>query len=671
MLYTKIIPLLALAALLVLALPVSAAELNPRAPFGRITAEDEGIQKASAMAADGTLYVAWLGKPSATGVPVRFASVIDRQAVAPITVTDLDAQRPNQPRPLALAVAGASVYLAYNPDDRHVCYQQRTGSRWAAPSCVQSPTLLPPSAEIDLAVLADGTVALAWQHERLGVALQRPGGAWQVLADPAGDTPRERTQPRLAAVGNDLAVLWIQRREDGPGSSVRTELLGRTWSNGGWGQPVAISGFDPQQIQWQVQDPTVVVERGALHVAYVLFAPESESRAVNQIMYRSGVLAQLSQPERLGRGAARPWLAVRAGVVELAWSAEVGPIIGGLRVTNQEILWSRRGAGWSEPLNISYSADVSQQPELFIAPGGQSVVVWRNWFDGPAIFVKRYTSSQTWSAPTPVDLDALRSYVARADQPVATGAAARSWLWGPSQWAVEREPYMEAGGAARSVFYYDKARIEATDPNRASADPAYFTNGLLVTEMASGRVQYGDQIFIGSQPATLPVVGDSTSALTPTYGSFRSLVFIPEIGQRNQALNRTGQRVNQCVNRSGAVTTCTPATVTTYAHFVAETGHNIAAPFWTFLNQSGPVEENGAIRSGQVFAWLPTMGYPIAEPYWTRAVVGGVERDVLVQLFQRRVLSYTPGNPRGFEVEMGNVGQHYYAWRYGKTPWVK
>ena len=89
------------------------------------------------------------------------------------------------------------------------------------------------------------------------------------------------------------------------------------------------------------------------------------------------------------------------------------------------------------------------------------------------------------------------------------------------------------------------------------------------------------------------------------------------------------------------------------------------------MNQTGSVEESGAIRSGQVFAWLPTMGFPIAEPYWTRAVVGGVERDVLVQLFQRRVLSYTPGNPRGFEVEMGNVGQHYYAWRYGKQPWIK
>jgi hypothetical protein len=62
------------------------------------------------------------------------------------------------------------------------------------------------------------------------------------------------------------------------------------------------------------------------------------------------------------------------------------------------------------------------------------------------------------------------------------------------------------------------------------------------------------------------------------------------------------------------------------------------------------------------------MGYPISEPYWTKVKVGGVEKDVLVQAFQRRVLTYTPTNPEGWKVEMGNVGRHYYWWRYGKQP---
>ena len=40
--------------------------------------------------------------------------------------------------------------------------------------------------------------------------------------------------------------------------------------------------------------------------------------------------------------------------------------------------------------------------------------------------------------------------------------------------------------------------------------------------------------------------------------------------------------------------------------------------------------------------------------------------DVLVQAFERRIVTYTPDNPPGWQVEMGNVGQHYHGWRYGR-----
>ena len=61
------------------------------------------------------------------------------------------------------------------------------------------------------------------------------------------------------------------------------------------------------------------------------------------------------------------------------------------------------------------------------------------------------------------------------------------------------------------------------------------------------------------------------------------------------------------------------------------------------------------------------MGYPITEAFWAKdqVVVGGKKKDVLIQLFQRRALTYTPSNPAAFQVEMGNIGQHYYVWRYG------
>jgi hypothetical protein len=70
--------------------------------------------------------------------------------------------------------------------------------------------------------------------------------------------------------------------------------------------------------------------------------------------------------------------------------------------------------------------------------------------------------------------------------------------------------------------------------------------------------------------------------------------------------------------------------------------------------------------------WISLMGYPISEAYWAKVKVGDYEKTVLVQAFQRRVLTYTASNEAEYQVEMGNVGLHYLNWRYpdgqGETP---
>ncbi len=101
------------------------------------------------------------------------------------------------------------------------------------------------------------------------------------------------------------------------------------------------------------------------------------------------------------------------------------------------------------------------------------------------------------------------------------------------------------------------------------------------------------------------------------------------------------------------------------------TGHNIPQVFWNFLNREGAIIVNGQRTTGPIVDWVSAMGYPITDPYWVRAKVGGVEKDVLVQLFERRILTYTPSNDAAYQVEMGNVGQHYFQWRYPQlgTPW--
>ncbi len=97
-----------------------------------------------------------------------------------------------------------------------------------------------------------------------------------------------------------------------------------------------------------------------------------------------------------------------------------------------------------------------------------------------------------------------------------------------------------------------------------------------------------------------------------------------------------------------------------------ETNHSVASVFWSFMNSSGLVDQDGAETQGSLFQnpYYAT-GFPLTEPYWAQVKVGGVQKDVLIQCFQRRCLTYTPSNPAGWQVEAGNVGQHYYRWRYG------
>jgi hypothetical protein len=100
---------------------------------------------------------------------------------------------------------------------------------------------------------------------------------------------------------------------------------------------------------------------------------------------------------------------------------------------------------------------------------------------------------------------------------------------------------------------------------------------------------------------------------------------------------------------------------------VAETRHCVASVFWDYLNSAGPVYEHGAYGSGQLFNPLfYATGLPLTEAYWTELKVAGTLQPVLVQAFERRILTYTPANPAGWQVEMGNVGRHYYQWRYGR-----
>jgi WD40 repeat protein len=261
---------------------------------------------------------------------------------------------------------------------------------------------------------------------------------------------------------------------------------------------------------------------------------------------------------------------------------------------------------------------------------------------------------------------------ARTDSERVRGG--RSWYWGPNTWFDYAEFYRESPNGLRTVQYLDKARMEINNPDDRSFQGGV-TNGLLVVEMISGRLQTGNQPWdrkLG-EAADVPVAGnplrDNPNA--PTYASFAG---VTTTDNNNRASNRLGQRISQFIDKGGNISERSDlaSAETEIVQFNSVTGHNISKVFWDFMNLRGRVLVNDNVRDDVVVDWLFTMGLPISDPHWVRAKVGDTERDVLVQMFERRVLTYTPSNPDGFKVEMGNVGQHYFQWRYPHlgTPWA-
>ena len=177
--------------------------------------------------------------------------------------------------------------------------------------------------------------------------------------------------------------------------------------------------------------------------------------------------------------------------------------------------------------------------------------------------------------------------------------------------------------------------------------------------MVTGQVQVGVNpvAYATRAPAEVPF-GDLDDTTGPTYRSFG--------GHLRDAPLAAGQPVAWSIDRAGKVS-ATAAGGVTCQTVVQETNHCIATPFWSFLNSRGPVFDYASegIIDGALFDPLfYATGLPISEPYWITVRAAGKPIRVLLQLFERRTLTYNPANPAASRVEMGNVGLQYYNWRY-------
>ena len=251
----------------------------------------------------------------------------------------------------------------------------------------------------------------------------------------------------------------------------------------------------------------------------------------------------------------------------------------------------------------------------------------------------------------------------RTDYPVQETWVSRTWIWGPRAIVPAMpEPYEEAEDGLRQVQYTDKSRMEMPVGDVPPDSDWFITQGLLATELMTGDMQLGHTSFnyVGASDAY--VAGDQANNEGPTYAQMGELMDLPP--------RPTGGTITQGIDANGNIIDM-PGTAqfgVTDAHYIQETDNNIASVFWDFMNSTGMVIEQGQLIENAPLFTNPfyAIGFPRTEAYWGNVTVAGEPQMVLMQCFERRCLTYTPGNPPGWEVESGNIGQHYYDWRYNQ-----
>ncbi|MDQ6907138.1 MAG: hypothetical protein M3176_09940, partial [Chloroflexota bacterium] len=215
------------------------------------------------------------------------------------------------------------------------------------------------------------------------------------------------------------------------------------------------------------------------------------------------------------------------------------------------------------------------------------------------------------------------------------GEAMAPNFWGPAFTYFAQDMY---DSHPRLVQYFDKGRMELRGTT--------VTSGLLASELITGQIQRADATFDPKPAPNIPIAGDPDGGLTyATLGAKATLL-------ATTPASRLGLPITAIVGADGTITPGTPGPFTTgptvIGNYDFPTQHNVASAFADYRTKVG----------------LQTIGYAKSEPFMTTVKVGGVQKQVMVQVFERRVLTYTADNPDAFKVEMGNIGQHYFRWRY-------
>ena len=186
----------------------------------------------------------------------------------------------------------------------------------------------------------------------------------------------------------------------------------------------------------------------------------------------------------------------------------------------------------------------------------------------------------------------------RTDQPVSSGAVARTWIWGPEATSpVVQESYAESPGGSRQVQYFDKSRMEINNPD---GDPQ------LVPSTSPTACSSSNSCPVSSNSATTPsssmtppqvnVAGDPDDPPSPTPISRRCAPLLPL---------PNGSAIVQRLDGDGAVSTTRawPARASPPPSASPSRASTIRwpSPFWAFMNSTGPVWINGQRATERLF----------------------------------------------------------------------
>lgn len=173
----------------------------------------------------------------------------------------------------------------------------------------------------------------------------------------------------------------------------------------------------------------------------------------------------------------------------------------------------------------------------------------------------------------------------------------------------------------RAVQYFEKGRMEE---HQDEPNPAWrFQYGLLVDELAQVR-------------AGLPVGGDASSM---TYAAI-------------SLLSQASMRTDAPAGFVGGTQALADGSVFIPFSAALQPGPGQVVPsnFWSYIN-------NSDLFPG---GWLHDVGLPLT-PAVEAVVDKGPDkgRRILVQAFQRTILTYDPLNPLDYQIERANVGTDY------------